>query len=83
MEAFLGGLARGIAEALHRAAVRRTMASLDGCEFCGEDGEFFINVTPKSRHITVRLACTPCAAEAVKAGAVVLMGSDGVPVAHG
>lgn len=73
----LAAAVRVLVERIHRARVRAAMASLDGCDFCGGDGEFFIDVTPKGKAITSRLACTPCAAEATRSGAQVLMGSDG------
>ena len=73
---------RALVEHIHRARVRRAVASLDGCDFCGEAGDVFIDVTPAARHITSRLACWPCAHEAVIGGARVLMGADGRPVVN-
>lgn len=74
---------RALAAALYRRRVRRVMDSLDGCDFCGQPGEAFLDVTPGARHVTARLACAPCQAEALRVGAAVLMGADGRPVTYG
>jgi len=80
--AALEAAVRILVERIHRARVRRAVASLDGCEFCGEAADVFIDVTPNARHITSRLACWPCAHEAVLHGARILMGADGTPVVN-
>lgn len=82
IRAALEAALRALVESIHRRRVRRVMESLDGCEFCGEPGELFIDVTPNHRHVTVRLACVPCKDEAVRHGAQVLMAADGRPVVH-
>lgn len=74
--------ARAMVESIRRARVRRAVASLDGCDFCPEPADVFLDVTPKGRAITSRLACWPCAHEAVRAGSRILMGADGRPVTH-
>jgi hypothetical protein len=79
----LAALRRAVADAVHRYRVRRAVASLDGCDFCPEPGDVFIDVTPSARHITARLACWPCANESLRTGgARVLMGADGRPVGN-
>lgn len=76
-------LIRAALEALYRRRVARAAASLDGCEYCGEPGDVFLDVTPNSRHVTAWLACWCCSVDAVRGGAVVLMGADGRPVTRG
>lgn len=80
VKVLLAAAVRVLVERIHRARVRRAVASLDGCEFCSEPADYFVDVTPDARHITSRLACTPCAHEAVRHGARILMGADGRPV---
>lgn len=82
LKVLLAAAVRVLVESIHRARVRRAVASLDGCEWCPEPADIFVDVTPRRKVITSRLACWPCAHEAVRHGARVLMGVDGRPVSH-
>jgi hypothetical protein len=82
MRLLLAAVRHALAAAAYRRRVRRTIAALDGCDFCGEAGVVFLDVTPAARHVTARLACIPCKDEVVRTGGQVLMAADGSPIVY-